>query len=1038
MKKIITLFILLLFAIVQNTDAQTKRIKGKVLDENGQGLPGAGITIKNTQIGTVTDVNGNFLLDMPEGDNIVVVQAIGYATQDATITNNGVIVQMKTESRALRETVITALGMSKEKKKLGYSISEVSGENIMKSGENNTIEALAGQTSGVQVTSSAGTPGASSRIAIRGTPNLQGDNSPLVVIDGIIIDNSTSQPVAGDYPYNQNLSGVNASNRLLDLDPDDIESVSVLKGPEAAALYGSSGGNGALIITTKKGKYRKKGEPTLGITYRSSIEFTTVDKLPDLQSQYLQGNNGALDTSGDTPKSWGPNKDSMSGIKTYNKYKDFFQTGVGYTNNIAIDGGNETNTFRLSYGNYSATGIIPNSSIKRNTITLSGESKQSNWLTVGGSANYSNTQDQMVQNGSTLGGIMLTLLRAPINYNIKNYVDPLTGNQTQYYAIYDNPLFSTYNNPYNDQTDRIFGNLYANAKISDNWSATWKLGTDMYNTQARQVYAVSSFGDDNNDQLGQVNYSTIYSRMLYSDFIVHYDKHLSNKLELNSFLGYNFWYLESGNVFSRGRDLAIPGFYNLSNAANLYASNAESYERRQGVYGDVQLGYNSMFYIDVTARNDWTTAFGQGGATSIFYPKADASWIFSQLIPNNNILSFGKLRVAYSDAGLGPQPYTYLRTIYYAQPFITDGYTNGNSFPYLGQVGYSPSNIYYPGNLKPADNEGREIGLDLRLFKSRVTIDAVYYNQVSHNNLITEPIAPSTGFQYQVANSGDVQNKGIELELGVDIIKNKDFKWNISANFTKNVNKVLDLANGVSLLNTEQGFSEIGSYAIVGQPYDVFYGTAWKRDPKNGQIYVDNLGHPIIDSVNHVIGNPNPNWLMNISNNFSWKGFNFSFLIDIRNGGDIWDGTNARLNAIGISAASADRTSTYIIKGEVAPGYTGAGSANTTAVPAQYYWQTFKGDGAGSAAENAIEDGSWVRLRSVNISYRFNFRKKHANSTVQYLELGVTGRNLLLITNYKGVDPETSLTGAGSNITGYDYFNNPGTKSYMFNLRMGL
>ena len=1037
MKKIYLLLAILLATGFQALYAQTHLVKGRILDETGQGYPGAGVNVKGTNIGTATDVDGNFQLNVPDDKNVLVVQAIGYNRQEVTVSGGTLTVHMVPNARFLKETVVTALGIRKEKRAIGYAQATVDSEAIYKSGQNNIVEGLAGQTSGVQVTSSSGTPGASSRIAIRGIPNLQGGNSPIFVVDGIVIDNSTSQPVAGDYPYNLNLSGVNESNRGIDIDPDDIASVSVLKGPAAAALYGSSGGNGAIIITTKKGRYRKGMGNALGVTYRSSVEFDQVDKLPSLQNQYLQGTNGVFNTfsptSAGTPNSWGPNKDTMPGIKTYDKYKDFFNTGVGFTNNIAVDGGNEFNTFRLSYGNYSATGVIPNSSIKRNTITLSGESKQSSWLTVGGSADYSNTNTQMVQNGSTLGGVMLTMLRAPINYNIKNYKDPKTGFETQYYTIYDNPLYSAYENPYTDQTNRVFGNLYANAKISDAWSINWKIGTDMYSTQTKQIYAVSSYADDNNDALGQINLANMFSRMLYSDFIVHYDKALSDKITFNSFIGYNFWYLEGGSTFSRGRQLQIPDFYNLNNASQLYASNTDNYERRQGVYGDAQLSYGSFLYLDVTGRNDWTTAFGPAGR-SLFYPKADLSWIFTEHIKQNDILNYGKLRVAYSDAGLGPTPYTYFRTIYYTQPFITDGYTNGNGFPYLGQTGYAPSNIYFPGNLKPADNEGQELGLELRMFKNRVSFDGTIYNQVSHNNLITEPIAPSSGFQYQWANSGDVQNKGIELGLSVDILKSKNFKWTLSGNFTKNVSKVLDLANGVNILNTETGFSEIGSYAIVGQPYDVFYGTAWMRDAKTGKILVDDQGQALVDTVNHVIGNPNPKWLMNISNNFNWKGFNFSFLIDIRHGGDIWDGTYARLNNIGISSESADRNRTFVVDGE----YASTGQKNTTPVSAQYYWQTFRGDKGNYAAENAVEDGSWVRLRSVNLSYRFNFRKKHANSTVEYLELGVSGNNLILITKYRGVDPETSLTGAGSNILGYDYFNNPGVRSYAFNLRLGL
>jgi len=1040
MRRLLTLLVFLLASGSQLLYAQQRKVIGQVFDESGVTVVGAGVFIKNNpSTGTVTDADGKFEISMPDGDNTLVVQALGYEKKEVnTSGSNGVVVTLTSTAKALKETVVTALGMKKERKRLGYSVSEVDSETLFKSGEANPIEALAGKASGVEVTSTAGTPGASSKILLRGISSLQGNNQPIFVVDGVVMDNSTSQPVAGDYPYNVNLAGVGESNRAIDISNDDIETISLLKGPEAAALYGSAGGNGAIVITTKKGHYRGKGEKKLGITYRSSVEFDMVDKLPQLQNTYLQGTGGVLDTFGPnsigTPYSWGPNKDTMPGVKTYNKYNQFFKTGVGYTNSIAIDGGNETNIFRISYTNFSTTGIIPGTNLKRNTITLSGESKQSNWLTVGGSANYANTEGTMAQNGSTLGGVMLTLLRAPINYNINNYINPLTGYETQYYTIYDNPLYSALHNTYNSQTDRMYGNVYANAKVNDNFFITWKLGADVYNTQAQQIYAVSSYGDDNNDALGQVNYSNNYSKMLYSDLIVHYDKKLSNKLEFNSFAGYNFWYLENAFDFLRGRDLAIPDFYNLSNASQLYSSNTSSFERRQGVYGDAQLGYNSCLFLDVTGRNDWSTGFGPNGR-SLFYPKADMSYVFTENLPKNNVLTYGKIRAAYSDAGTGLSPYTYTKTTYFGVPTFTDGYTNGNSFPYLGNAGYAPANVYYPGGLKPSDNEGRELGLELRFWHNRISFTGVFYDQISHNGLIQLPMGPSSGYQYEWANSGDIQNKGVEMDLGIDIIKNKDFTWNLSGNLTVNHNKVLSLPSGVNDLQIESGFSEINTMAIVGQPVGVFYGTAWLRDPKNGKIIVDpSTGEAEVDPNQKIIGNPNPKYLLNISNSFTWKHINFSFLIDIKKGGDIWNGTWARLNRIGMSNESANRNQQYVLPNAE---YAGGGN-DTTHVSSLYYFETFKGDGGNYAAENAIQDGSWIRLRSVNISYRFNLRKKYPNSPFMYLELGVTGRNLILITPYKGVDPETSLTGAGSNISGYDYFNNPGTKSMMFNLRVGL
>ncbi|MEI8278610.1 MAG: SusC/RagA family TonB-linked outer membrane protein [Bacteroidota bacterium] len=1045
MKKILLFFVLIICASAQHVFAQSRQVKGKVYDENGFTFPGVGVTVKGTTLGGITESDGSFQLEVPNDKSILIFMATGYTPQDVKITGGALEIHMKPEAKALKEMVVTALGINKEKRSLGYSISEVSSEDVYKSGEQNIVEALADKAPGVNITSSSGTAGASSKIIIRGN-NSFANNQPLFVVDGIPVDNSTNTAAAGDNPFNANLAGVSESNRALDINPDDIESVSVLRGPAAASLYGQVGANGAILITTKKGKYGKgKG---IGITYSSSMEVTTVNKLPALQDKYLQGDNGVFNTFSagpdglvgtaddimGTPNSWGPRKDT-AGMKTYNKYNDFFKTGMAYNNSISMTGGNENAIFRSSISNYTNTGVIPGSKLNRTTVNVSGESKMTNWLTVGASANYTNTAGERVQNGSTLGGVMLTLLRAPINVDITKSFNPVTGQGIRYYGIYDNPLFTVNHNPYTDQTNRIFGNMYANAKINSDFSINWKVGTDAYTTNTRQIFDLSSMGDDANSGLGQVNRSTLNYRNLYSDFIVKYDKKLPNKFELNAFIGHNFWYTENSYMFTRGTGQQIPNMYNLAYYSTLYGSNTESYERRQAIYGDAALSYNSEVYLTLTGRNEWTTAFGKNSAP-FFFPNADLAWIFTERVKPNDILNYGKIRLAYADAGVGPQPYTNLN--YFSVPFITDGYTNGNGFPYLGQVGLGTANTYNPGGLRAAHVQGKEVGLDLKMFKKKLSIEAVYYDQISKDNLLAQPVAYSTGYQYQYINAGQIENKGVELHLGLDVLKTKDLQWNIGMNYSKNISKVLSLTNGLNSMSIESGFSDIGAYAVVGQPYGVLYGTAWDRDPKTGKILVDANGQAMVASQAKVIGNPNPDYLLGITSSLTYKNFNFSFLIDIKQGGDIWNGTWARLNRIGMSDASADREKTYVIDGVYAPGTPNAGQANTTAVTASYYYKTFKGDGGSYAAENAIQDGSWIRLRSVNLSYRIKLRAKNTKSIVDYLDLGITAKNLILITPYKGVDPETSLTGAGSNISGFDYFNNPGTKSFLFNVRVGL
>lgn len=1010
--------------------AQSRVVKGRVLDESGEAVLGASVVIKGTQSGTVTDDNGNFTISVPEGSNTLVISSLGLGTQEVTAGDGSqslTVSFQNSKNKELEGVVVTALGIKKEKKALGYSVSEVSSDAIEKSGERNAIQSLAAKAPGVMVTSTAGTPGASSKILLRGNSTFTGNNSPLVVVDGIPIDNSTSMPIGADNPFNANLSGVNEANRALDINPDDIESVSVLKGPAAAALYGASGANGAIIITTKKGKYGK-GQ-ALGITFSSSVEINKVSKLPEKQTTYAQGNNG-LYTPGITPNSWGPRMDT-AGLQSYDNYKNFYQTGMGFNNTLSINGGSDKAIFRASIGNYNTRGIVPNSYLGRTNVTLSGEAKLAPWLTTGGSANYSNTEGRMVQNGSNTSGVSLSLFRMPSSYDVrKDYYDPETGATNNYFSAYDNPLFTVNRNPYTTFTNRVLGNVYFNADITNDLKLSYKIGADAYNTETRQIYDLNSNGNDAADGTGQVNRSSTNYLQVYSDLIARYNKKFGD-LSLGVMAGYNYWYSENRFNFMRGSQLTIPNFYNLNNASVLYTSNNDQYNRSQSVFGELNLGYKSFLYFNATVRNDWNTAYGKTN-NSFLYPGANLSWIFSEHLNSNKVLSYGKLRLALSKAGVPPIPYTDRN--YYTQPFLTDGNSNGNSFPYLQQQGFMTPSTNFPGGLKPETVTGREVGLEMKFWNGRLNLEATYYNQLSKNLLLYRPVAPSSGYQQEYTNAGEMRNSGLELAINGDVFKNKDWSINIGVNWTKNVSEVLKLADGVDEISIESGFTAMGSYAIVGQPYGAFYGTGWKRNDA-GQILIRENGMPIVDNVARNLGNPNPDWLMGINTNINYKGFNFNMLWDIRKGGDIWNGTAARLNNVGIAAQTADRERTYVVEGVYGEG-PNAGQANTTPISASNYFRFVHGDGLGGPAENAIQDGSWVRLRGIGVSYRFNF--KNERNPFKYAEIGFTGRNLFLHTKYTGVDPETSLTGASSNIGGFDYFNNPGTKSYIINLRFGL
>jgi TonB-linked SusC/RagA family outer membrane protein len=999
-KRLLNLFMFLLLSISQLV-AQDRNITGTVTaEEDGLPLPGVSVRIKGQQIGTQTGADGKFSISAPSNSTALEFTYIGYATKEVALGSGNVYnVALAVDSKQLSEVVVTALGVSKSERSIGYSVSKVSGDELVKSGEQNIIQALAAKATGVQITSSSGTPGASSKVVLRGPASFQGDNQPLIVVDGVPINNSVNNETAGDDPYNGNLYGVQLSNRAIDINPEDIESVSILKGPAAAALYGQAAGNGAIIYTTKRGVNRQG----IGVTFSSSVEAQTVNKLPKLQSRYGQGSNGVYSAA--TPNSWGPDL-LQTGAPIYDNNDAFFKTGMSYNNNLSLNGGNDVTTFRMSFGSSNIGGIVPNSDFNRYSVRLTGDTELSKRIKVGGTINYVNSNATRMQNGSNLSGIMLPLLRMPVDFNINNYINE-DGTNNNYFANYDNPLFSANQNPYTDETDRVVGNAYTDIKLNDVFALTWRVGSDSYKTLGRQIYAYSSRGNDYGDGSGQVNRTNVSFRNLYTDLLLKFNtKFGANKdFTVSGLIGGNFNYSQFQSSFERGRGIAIPGFYNFSGFSELYVSDNDWYRNNRALFADVTVDYKNIVFLTMTGRNEWSSTFGKD-SKGFFYPKADLSYVFSHLLKDQSVVSYGKVRFAYSNVGISPG--VYADRTYYSTPLIADGMTNGFSFPYQGQNGYAISSTLYGLGLVPERNVGLEAGLDMRFLDGRIGLDATYYEQKSTDLLISQPVAPTSGFEYKFNNIGKLRNRGIELGINGDIFRGP-FSWNAAVNWSKNTSEVLELAAGVTEVSVGSGFSDPQSFAIVGKPFGVFYGAKFSRDA-NGNLLIDPAsGLPVKDATQQELGNPTPDWLMNINNSFSYKNISFSFLWDFRKGGEIWNGTWQNLNFRGRTLETEARDQDYVIPGVYASG-PNAGQANTTTLTGFQYFSNYLG-GGGSTNELSIQDGSWVRLRSVNLAYRFDLTK-NTKSPVQFVEVGASMRNVLLFTDYKGVDPETSLTGS--------------------------
>ncbi|MFM9944891.1 MAG: SusC/RagA family TonB-linked outer membrane protein [Bacteroidia bacterium] len=1014
--------------------AQNRTITGKVTSaDDKESLVGVTVSVKGTTIATSTDVNGGYSISVPASSSILTFSYVGMKKTEVAIgTNTTIDVALLNDGKGLDEVVVTAIALEKSAKSLGYSTQSVSGKEVSESGEQNVIQGLASKAAGVYVQGSSGTPGASSKILLRGNTTFEGSNQPLIVIDGLPISNETENTVASDYPFNANLQGVQNSNRGLDINPDDIETITVLKGPAAAALYGAQAASGAIIITTKKARVRGKGKG-FNVTYSTSLELQKVNKLPELQTKYGQGTGGGTIVAGApkeagapnpaSPNSWGPLTKPDS---AWNNMEEFFKTGHVYNNSVVLNAFNEKSSLRLSLANLKQDGVIPNTDFKRNTITVNADHRISDKFIFGTTFSYVNSGGTLVQNGSNLAGVMLGLTRTPANFRLD---DPKStgdngwtnkdGSQRSWFPLYDNPHWSVRNNPFTTDMNRVYGNMNFRASPFSFMDLTYRLGTDVYTDKRYSIFSIGS-NQPASAPNGEINENIITYRYVYQDILATFKRSLTKDIDASLMLGSNLQYEKTEDQYLRGRDLTVPDYYNLSNASNLYANSSYSILKKSGIFADLNMNYKEYLFLNATVRQDRWSSFNK----TITYPSTSLAFVFSDFV-KQKWFTFGKVRVAYAQAGKGPSPYATRN--YYGKPFFTDGFTDGLGFPYLGQNGFGISNTLNDPNIKPETTSSTEIGLDLRFFESRLKIDFSYYNQQSKNIILSLPIAPSSGFRALYTNSGQMENKGIEIFASGTAIKKKNFSWDIGLNFSRNRNKVIALANGVEELAPEQAFNSAQAYAIVGSPYGAIYGTKWKRNDA-GQLIIGTNGLPMLESEKANLGNPYPDWMMGLRNSFNYKGIKLTGLLDIRQGGVTWNGTYARLNRLGRTEESTDRNRTYLIEGVLADG-----SANTKEISANAYWSTYQGDGGAYATENAIQDVSWMRLRELGLSY--NLKLKAIDKYVKSIDLGFVGKNLWLKTDYKGVDPETSLTGAGSNIGGFDYFNNPGIKSYIFSLK---
>ena len=1073
-----------------STMAQTRILSGNVKDAKGDALVGVSVLVEGTTAGTYTDADGNFSLAAPKEGTTLVVKYLGMKTQKFSIgSTTNFNVAMEDDVLGLDAVVVTAIGMTAEKKALGYSVQDVSGDKLTQAGNGNTITALSGKVAGLEVISSSGAPGSAAYIQIRGATSITGDNAPLFVVDGIPVDNTQNFSGNPDNLGNNLLESVNNSNRGIDLNPDDIASISVLKGAAATALYGIRAAHGAIIISTKRGG----GGSGLHGSYSLGMTWEHVTNLPDLQEQYSKGTGGAIRSYESTSSgSWGPSIDTLywdpsqeslfnsngeiigataaastpGAIKfsPFDNVGQFFRTGQTFENNVGLSGANQMGSFRLSFGSLSQNGVVALSDFKRYTTKISGESKLSSKWNVAGSVSYVKSGGRRVQQGSNLSGLMLDLLRTPISFDNSNGSDDPEdaaafiledGRQRNYRgsAGYDNPYWTINQNQNHDDVNRMYGFAEVNYLPLEWLKFTERIGTDFYSDRRNQVFAVNSRAVTG----GRIFQQDYFHRQVYNDILATATRKFNDDLNGSITIGQNMYHQFDQSLYVQGDNLLIPSSYtngvftpqfaNFSNAADVLTRESKTTYRTAAMFGTVSLGYQNMLYLDISGRNEMSSTLPTT-KNSFFYPSVSLAWVFTEALgmTENKYLPFGKLRLSHATVGNDAPAYALANT--FAQSTSGDGWTPGIAFPENGIVSYSKDNTLGNPELKPEKTSSTEVGFDLRFLNNKLGLDFTYYSSKSTDQILPSPIAGSTGYQYMWMNTGELTNKGMEIELHATPVKMHDFTWNIDINWSKNTSKVVSLGDESIKTLFLGGFEGSAVFAVVGEEYGTIYGSRWLRDASGNVVINDDTnaadyGYPIMDAQTGKIGNINPDWIMGIGNSFTWKGISLNILFDIRQGGEIWNGTRGALTFFGRTQETGDdrNVTDHVFEGvqghlDVDGNLVSSGAANTTAVATDQTWFQGVGSGFNGPAEQFVEDASYVKLRELSICY--NLDKNWLKGTpIGSLSIAIVGRNLWLNTKYTGVDPETSLTGS-NNSQGMDYFNMPGTRSFGLNLKAGF
>jgi TonB-linked SusC/RagA family outer membrane protein len=1051
-------------------------VSGRVLGASGEPLPSASVFIQGYGIGATTDADGSYSFQVPsaraQGQTATLtVRRIGYTSQNAqiTLTNGSTISQnfaLALNPFQLGEVVVTGAGTTSTAEKLGNVRNSVDSSLIRKSNESNIVNALAAKAPNVVVSSQSGEPGASSYLQIRGNRTIQSTGQPLFVVDGVPVDNTT-------YSTTANTGGTVTPNRSSDINPNDIESVEILKGSAAAAIYGAAAGQGVVMITTKSGH---SGATKYSLQSNYSVDHVTHE-VP-LQTTYGQGFGEVGVTCpargcrlGST--SWGPKL--AAGTPTYDHFGELFRNGTTAENTLTASGGNDRTLFYISGTTLNQRGIIkgPSNEYDRTSVRLKASHRITDRFNVGGSVSYVDTRGKFIQKGSNISGLLLGALRTPPEFNNQNWLDTIssspllalhrsyryprptaTSESNPVGRGYDNPFFVLNRDVADGAVGRTFGNLNAEYSPNDWFTLRETLGADYYADERLEALPLTS----STFPQGQVNRLDLINLIIDHNLIATATRTFSPNFGGSLTLGNNLQSRHYKQLFDQGSVLIAPSPFQLNNTipANLQNTEFESLIHTQSYFAQATLDLFNQLYLTGGVRNDGSSTFGASQKRH-WFPKASAAWTFTNAVGDvNGIFPTGKLRIAYGQTGQIPPVYSTiggLTTGSFVDGWVSDGLSTSQA----GKGGLTTSTLKAQPNLGPEVSKELEGGIDLALWRNYADIGITLYNSKTEGVILLTPLAPSTGFTQQASNAARIQNTGTEITLNLRPIQNPVIGWDIGLQWGKNNNKVLDLAGSEYIDVAAGSFEGASGAAWKGSRVGVLRGFDFARcglglvidgvdidagcgSAPKGALYIDASGFPITDPTNRIISDPQPKWTGSVRSSIQlWKNLTFSGLLDIRRGGQIWNGTKGALYFFGKAKDTENRYTDVIFGQNYMPAHPGAsgvvaGPGAGTQVFLDEGWYTDLGSGFGQVSAQFVEDGGYAKLRELSLSYNLKTAWLNRSFGFESVDLRVAGRNLHTWTKYDGIDPETNLAGAEVLVRGIDYFNNPQTRSVVFSI----